>query len=80
MGLINYEVVDDISFRQPDNVSNEITLLYPDEEDSNMDNEDFQNPLVAQLTEYEELDKLYGYVEEKPVLENGWEKIPQELT
>lgn len=67
-GFINYEAVDDISFGQLDNVPNGIPVLYPGEEYLDMDDEDYQYHLDAQLVE-----------QENPVLENGWDQIPQEL-
>lgn len=45
-----------------------------------MDDEDFQYLLAAQLAKDEELDGLHGNDEVDPVLENGWNDIPQEPT
>lgn len=80
MGHIEYDALDDILFHQPNDELDGLPLFYSDEEEPNMDDEDFQYLLAAQLAEYEEMEALYRDEEVDPVSENGWYEISQELT
>lgn len=55
-------------------------MLYPDEEDPDMFDEDFQFLLATHIAKDEEQDALYKNDEINPVPDNGRDEILQERT